>query len=82
MQIGFAAESYLSDEYLLEYDVFAWENGRFTEKWSEPMPERIAQDAIRGLYIEDTFYIADAAKIRAFSMSDGFEKIAELEIGG
>lgn len=80
--IGFAAESYLADEYLLEYDVFAWENGRFTQKWSEPMPERIAQDAIRGLYIEDTFYIADAAKIRAFSMSGGFEKIAELEIGG
>ena len=33
----------------------------------------------RGVYIDETFYVASQDKIVAFDMADGYEKIGELK---
>lgn len=78
--IGFCAE--YGSECIPYYDLFSWENGRFTQKLHETLPEYeyISYDSIRGLYIEDSFYIACPTKITGYAMQDRFEKFAELEI--
>lgn len=38
-----------------------------------------AYDDVRGLYINDTFYLANADRVRAFDMTEAFEQKAKLE---
>ena len=39
-----------------------------------------AYDDVRGLYIDDTFYLASADCVRAFDMTEAFEQKAKLEL--
>lgn len=78
--IGFAAERDPRDGYLTEYNVYAWENGHFTEKLRSKLPEHGSSDEARGLYIEDKFFVADTTEIAEFSMNEGFQEKNRLQL--
>ncbi len=79
--IGFAAEYESSsdeDAYFMNYSVYSWENGHFAEKQSEHLPQDTFADSVRGLYINNTFYINDSLKITSFDMENNFQKQKQL----
>ena len=45
-----------------------------------PDYEYISYDSIRGIYIEDMFYIASPTKITSFDMTRDFAKTGELDL--
>lgn len=80
--IGFAAEQDPVDGgYVMNYNVYAWEDGHFTEKLRSKLPEYVSSEEIRGLYIKDKFYVAGMTEISEFDMNDGFQEKSRLSLG-
>lgn len=79
--IGFVGE-YESDSYELSYDylLFSWEHNHFTQKMSESLSEHtyISWDYLRGIYIDDKFYIADFNQIMSFDRKNNYGKLETL----
>lgn len=64
------------------YYIFHFTDGRFVQRLMERLPdyEYISYDSIRGIYIEDMFYIASPTKITSFDMTRDFAKTGELDL--
>lgn len=81
--IGFAAEhNHSNRRYYAAYHVFSFENGRFQKKLEEALPdyEYISYDSIRGLYIEDSFYITCPTEITSYDMIQEFQKTGKIDL--
>ena len=81
--IGFAAEhNPPNGSYYAVYHVFSFENDRFQNKLEETLPdyEYISYDSVRGLYIEDSFYLACPTEITSYQMKQGFEKSGKINL--
>ena len=69
--IGFSAYG----NYGLEYYIYSFENGQFSEKLYVPLD--IKSEFSRGLYINDIFYIVSDTQILSFTL-DGFTPLGTL----
>lgn len=69
--IGFSAYG----NYGLEYYIYSFENGQFSEKLYVPLD--IKSEFSRGLYINDVFYIVSDTQILSFTL-DGFTPLGTL----
>ena len=69
--IGFSAYG----NYGLEYYIYSFENGQFSEKLYVPLD--INSDFSRGLYIDGVFYIVSDTQILSFTL-DGFAPLDTL----
>lgn len=79
--IGFVTEcSTNGSDYQKNYVIYAWEDGHFTNKLTEPLDQTIASDLLRGLYINDAFYIASPFEIISYDMNKDFLKQQKLQL--
>ena len=77
--IGFATESYgmkQDQNYLL----FAWEDGTWKELLSEELKSDTSIEEYRGLYVKDTFYLANTDGILSYNRRDAYKKLDSLEL--
>ena len=77
--IGFAGESYQSSGTCNSYLLFSWEDGAFQELLTETLPLEAYLDHYRGLYIDDTFYLANPNEITSYDRMDGYKMVQKLE---
>ncbi|MBO5373030.1 MAG: beta-propeller domain-containing protein [Lachnospiraceae bacterium] len=77
--IGFVGE-YENEDYTSTYDyfLFSWENDEFIQKMKLPLSDNINHNYLRGIYIQDTFYIASTEEIRSFNRKDNYNEIDHL----
>lgn len=81
--IGFAAEYRPHDGgSYAAYEVYSFTDGRFVPRLSEKLPEQqnCSYDSVRGIYIGDTFFIADPTQITSFRMKEGFAQSGHLDL--
>lgn len=79
--IGFAAEYHPAKHgYLKDYLVFSWEKDRFSKKLNERLSEYAIPDFVRGIYIDNRFYIASPKEISGFDMKQQFQKKWHLKL--
>ena len=79
--IGLAASSYESSGTVNSYMVFSYdEKEGFLTDLTYGLQEGgdVSAEEVRGVYADDTFYVADGNNVTAFNMGKGYEKIAEL----
>lgn len=79
--IGLAASSYESSGTVNSYMVFSYdEKEGFLTDLTYGLQEggNVSAEEARGVYADDTFYVADGNNVTAFNMGKGYEKIAEL----
>lgn len=79
--IGLAASSYESSGTVNSYMVFSYdEKEGFLTDLTYGLQEggNVSAEEVRGVYADDTFYVADGNNVTAFNMGKGYEKIAEL----
>ena len=79
--IGLAASSYESSGTVNSYMVFSYdEKEGFLTDLTYGLQEGgdVSAEEARGVYADDTFYVADGNNVTAFNMGKGYEKIAEL----
>ncbi len=77
--IGFAGEyQEESGDYTSDYLLYSWENNHFIQKLSTPLSNQILFDYLRGIYIDENFYIADFNQIISFDRKNNYKKIEEL----
>ncbi|MGI6012257.1 MAG: beta-propeller domain-containing protein [Ruminococcus sp.] len=80
--IGFAVTSYESSGTVNSYMVFSYDE---TEGFSSDLTYGLQdngwgqEENARGVYAGDTFYVVGGQGVTAFDMSQGYEKIGELE---
>lgn len=77
--IGFATESY-GKEQDVNYLLFAWEDGSFKELLTEGLKSDISVEEYRGLYVGDTFYLANTDWITSYNKGDAYQKLESLEL--
>ncbi len=77
--IGFLGE-YQNKDYSSAYNylLFSWENDHFTEILKEPLFEPLHTEYLRGIYIQDMFYIADTNQIISFDRKNNYTKADSL----
>ena len=79
--IGFTAEyDYITDDYYMDYNLFAWEDGHFVQKLREPIRQEIISGTVRGLYINDIFYIANSLNITSYDSKNGFQPLSQIDL--
>ena len=79
--IGLAASSYESSGTVNSYMVFSYdEKEGFLTDLTYGLQEGgdVSAEEVRGVYADDTFYVAAGNNVTAFNMGKGYEKIAEL----
>ena len=77
--IGFATESYgRTQDY--HYLLFAWEDGAFQELLTEGLKTDVSTRDYRGLYVGDTFYLANTDGIISYNRKDAYKKSDFLEL--
>lgn len=77
--IGFATKTYgRTQDY--NYLLFAWEDGAFQELLTEGLKTDLLIDEYRGLYVGDTFYLANTDWITSYNREDAYKKIQSLEL--
>lgn len=89
--IGFAGKyetfsiNYTHHDSSFNYLLFSWDTNHFTNKLTEPlskelMSEQLNLDYLRGIYIDDIFYIVDLNKIKSFDRKNNYHIIEELNL--
>lgn len=79
--IGFLTTSYERDGQVNDYMVYSYGEDGFKLDMSYSIQDNGYgwSSLTRGVYIDETFYVASQDKIVAFDMADGYEKIGELK---
>lgn len=75
--IGFATESY-EQKMLENYLLFSWKDGKFHEIMSESLDTYSNLEEYRGMYIGDTFYLAEPESILSYDRKDGYRMMQKL----
>jgi uncharacterized secreted protein with C-terminal beta-propeller domain len=65
-------------EWKDEYHVFSFEDGKFRKLAALDLESLGLFYGARGLYIGDTFYLAEGSRILAFDLKEDFKKIGEI----
>lgn len=79
--IGFTAEyDYITDDCYMDYNLFAWEDGHFVQKLKEPIRQEIISGTVRGLYINDIFYIANSLNVTSYDSKNGFQPLSQIDL--
>ena len=77
--IGFAMELKNTDaKYSFDYGLYSWENDHFTKKLNVNLTDHTAYENLRGIYINDYFYLADFHQIISFDRTADYKKTDEL----
>ena len=77
--IGFAMELKNTDsKYSFDYGLYSWENHHFTKKLNVNLTDHTAYENLRGMYINDHFYLADFHQIISFDRTTDYQKTDEL----
>ena len=77
--IGFAMELKNTDsKYSFDYGLYSWEDDHFTKKLNVNLTDHTAYENLRGIYINDHFYLADFHQIISFDRTADYQKTDEL----
>lgn len=79
--IGFVRDfETITYDITFKYQLYSWEKDHFEEILSETLAPNANLEYLRGIYVDDIFYIADLRKISSFDRTNNYELIEELTL--